>query len=191
MSRADQDKWDRRYAEGAYADRTHPSALLREWIDRLPKGRALDLACGAGRNSLFLAHNGFDVTAMDISCEGLERARNAARHQGLEISFLQVDLDAGLPSLGGFDVVCLFRYVDRELIRALPSILTPTGVLLVEEHLATDQLVAGPSNPRFRVRPGSLRRWLPGLSVLLYQEETLKDPHGREVALARFVGAKR
>ena len=50
MSRADRKKWNERYRAGAFAERTHPSALLEDWIDRLPLGRALDLACGAGRN---------------------------------------------------------------------------------------------------------------------------------------------
>ena len=71
MSRADQDKWDARYRDGAYAERTHPSALLDRWLPqlRLPEGspRAIDVACGMGRNAIYLANQGWQVDAVDIS----------------------------------------------------------------------------------------------------------------------------
>ncbi len=188
MSKADQEKWDERYADGAFADRTHPSVLLVNWIDRLPKGRALDIACGAGRNSLFLARKGFEVTAIDISGEGLRRAEVAARRENLKVAFVQQDLDAGLPRLDQFQAICLFRYLNQDLIRALPSNLAAEGILLVEEHLATDQPVIGPSNPKYRVQAGQLPHLLPGMSALFEQEGLVTDPDGRTVALARFVG---
>ena len=189
MSKADQAKWDGRYRAGAFAERRHPSALLEGWISRLPHGGALDLACGAGRNSLFLARHGFEVTGIDISSEGLERAAASAAREGLDVTWLRHDLDDGLPTSGPYDVICLFRYVNPEVIRLLPSLLAPGGVLMVEEHLATDQPVAGPSNPAFCVQPGELRRLLPGLDVLHEEEGIIADPDGRPVAIARLVGA--
>ena len=156
MSKADRVKWDERYRAGAFAERPHPSALLEAWISRLPhgRGRALDLACGAGRNSLFLARHGFEVTGIDVSSEGLKRAAASAAREGLDVTWMRHDLDAGLPVSGPFDVVCLFRYVNPTLIRQLPSLLATGGILMVEEHLATDEHVAGPSNPAFCVQPG-------------------------------------
>lgn len=188
MSKADQARWDERYRTGGFAERTHPSALLESWVSRLPLGRALDLACGAGRNSLFLARCGFEVTGIDISSEGLERAAASAEREGLEVNWLRHDLDDGLPTSGPFEAVCLFRYVNPDLIRQLPGLLAPNGILLVEEHLATDQLVVGPSNPAFRVQPGELRRLLPSLEVLHQEEGIIIDPDGRQVAIARLVG---
>lgn len=223
MSKADKAKWDERYRAGAFAERTHPSALLEDWISRLPCGRALDLACGAGRNSLFLARHGFEVTGIDVSSEGLKRAAASAEREGLEVTWMRQDLDEGLPLCGPFDVVCLFRYLNADLIRRLPSLLATDGILMVEEHLttqglspasgrssgatgrmavdagdnliprsrgsATDQPVAGPSNPAFRVQPGELRRLLPGLDVLHQEEGIIADPDGRQVAIARLVGS--
>ena len=193
MSKADQDKWDERYHAGAFAERTHPSALLNEWIARLPPGRALDLACGAGRNALFLARNGFEVTAVDISPAGLERARCSARQTASEIDWRQRDLDEPLNIIGNFQVICLFRYMNQPLIRRLPKLLAPGGVLLVEEHLAADQSqlespIAGPSNPAFLIAPGELPALLDGLTVLHQEEGVVMDPDGRHVALSRFVG---
>ncbi|HWM27888.1 MAG TPA: hypothetical protein VNQ14_05490, partial [Woeseiaceae bacterium] len=67
MSETDRLKWDERYRCGSYGGREHPTALLAEWDPRLPHGRVLDVACGAGRNSLFLAATGRQVDAIDIS----------------------------------------------------------------------------------------------------------------------------
>src|SRR3970282_2133468 len=63
MSQAERLRWDERYRTGAYTDRKHPTALLAEWVSQLAQGRALDVACGAGRNSLYLAANGWGVDA--------------------------------------------------------------------------------------------------------------------------------
>ena len=195
MSKADQAKWDERYCAGAFAERTHPSALLEAWVSRLPsgpgnsRGRALDLACGAGRNSLFLARHGFEVTGIDVSSEGLKRAAAKAEREGLEVTWMRHDLDDGLPTSGPFDVVCLFRYLNPDVIRRLPSLLATDGVLMIEEHLATDQPVAGPSNPAFCAQPGELRRLLPKLEVLHQEEGIIADPDGRQVAIARLVGS--
>lgn len=195
MSKADRVKWDERYRAGAFAERLHPSALLEAWVNRLPNGcgrssgRALDLACGAGRNSLFLARHGFEVTGIDVSSEGLKRAAASAEREGLDVTWMRHDLDEGLPVSGPFDVVCLFRYVNPALIRQLPGLLARNGILMVEEHLATDQPVAGPSNPAFCVQPGELRRLLPGLDVLHQEEGIIADPDGRQVAIARLVGS--
>ena len=119
MSDSDREKWDERYREGAYTDRTYPTALLSDWLPQLsrgiPPGRALDVACGAGRNALFLAGAGFEVTAIDISEEALARARQSARERGLKINWICADLESGeagvLPD-GPFDLVVMVRYVN-------------------------------------------------------------------------------
>ncbi len=195
MSKADQAKWNERYRSGAFAERTHPSALLEAWLSRLPpgcgcsRGRALDLACGAGRNSLFLARHGFEVTGIDVSSEGLKRAAASTEREGLKVTWIRHDLDDGLTVSGPFDVICLFRYFNPDVIRRLPSLLATDGILMVEEHLATDQPVAGPANPAFRVQSGELRDLLPDLEVLHQEEGIITDPDGRQVAIARLIGS--
>ncbi|WP_025769277.1 methyltransferase domain-containing protein [Thioalkalivibrio sp. HK1] len=93
MSDADKERWNARYASGEYIARTHPSDLLASWIDRLPRGRALDVACGAGRNAIFLASKGYRVEAMDISSVALERASKRAQAEGLEVRWIEADLE--------------------------------------------------------------------------------------------------
>ncbi|HEY5679948.1 MAG TPA: methyltransferase domain-containing protein [Pseudomonadales bacterium] len=189
---ADQDrkKWDQRYAAGAYADRPHPSAILADWLPRLSAGDALDIACGAGRNALHMARAGFRVDAVDVSAEALARAASAAAEAGLEVNWMQRDLDTGLPVEGPYDLIVMIRYVDESLLRALPALLRPGGVLIVEEHLTTEEPVIGPRDARFRVMPGALRAAVPDLEVLEATDTVTDDPDGRRVALARLVARK-
>lgn len=193
MSAAERDKWDARYRDGAYRDRTHPTVLLAEWLPRLPHGRALDVACGAGRNALYLAAHGFAVTAVDISPIALERGRQAAAERALHVEWLQADFDEApernLPA-GSFDVIVWVRYVQRALMPHLVARLAPGGVLICEQHLATDAAVAGPKSPEFRLAPGELERAAHGLAILHSYEGQVADPDGRLVALAQLAATK-
>lgn len=193
MSEADRRKWDERYRQGAYSSRRRPSAFLEDWAQLLPEsGRALDLACGAGRNALFLARRGLRVDAVDISTEALARGRAAAAD--LPIRWLQRDLAAGFRATA-YDVVVNVRYVNLALLAALVLDLREGGVVLVEQHLATNEPgVVGPSNPAFRVAPGDLRRLAeqrPGLVVEHCEEGVFVDPDGGKAALARLAARMR
>ena len=193
MSSAERDKWDARYRDGAYENRTHPTALLAHWLPHLPRGRALDVACGAGRNALYLAANGYTVCALDISAVALERGRRSAAAQGLAIDWSCADLDGELDDtlpVGPFDLIVWVRYVHGSLMPALVARLAVNGVLLAEQHLATAAEVGGPKSAAFRLAPGELARSATGLTLLHSFEGALVDPDGRPVALAQLVGVK-
>lgn len=203
MSGIDRDKWDARYREGAYRDRTRPSALLTEHVpeilatQRAVAGetaplRALDLACGAGRNALYLAGLGYQVDALDISAEALDRAERAAQDRGLQVSWMVHDLDQGLPRrLPDYDLVVVIRYLDVSLVTAAADRLRPGGSLICEAHLMSDEPVIGPRDPNFRARPGELRAAVAGLDIAEYWEGQTLDPDGRAVALVRLVAGRR
>jgi SAM-dependent methyltransferase len=195
MSVADRVKWDERYRAGAYAEREHPSALLTEWEPRLPRGRALDVACGAGRNSLFLAATGRRVDAVDISAVALDRAREAAKTRRLQVRWIEADLDDD-PALSlpreSYDLIVLIRYVNAKLLRPLLERLAPNGVLLVEQHVDSDEDVVGPKTPAFRLRRNELRGDVmrlraPGDAVVHYSEGIVIDPDGQRAGLAQLV----
>ena len=194
MSTAERDKWNERYRDGAYEGRTHPTALLAEWLPQLARGRALDVACGAGRNALYLAAHGFAVAALDISAVALERGRRAAAERVLDVEWLCADLDddveQALPA-GPFDLIVWVRYVHRTLMPALVARLAVGGTLLCEQHLATTDPVAGPTSAAYRLAPGELARTARPLQALYSYEGPLVDPDGRPVALAQLVGRKR
>jgi tellurite methyltransferase len=191
VSHEERDKWDARYRDGAYRSRTHPTALLEKWLPRLPRGRALDVACGAGRNALHLAAHGYTVTALDISSVALEHGRRSAAERGLSLEWLCADLDEdperALPP-GPFDLIVWVRYVHRSLMPHLVARLAAGGVLLCEQHLSSDAPVAGPTSTAFRLAPGELRSSAHGLHIEHLFEGLTVDPDGRSVALAQLIG---
>lgn len=191
MSEAERKKWDARYAAGAYAGRGHPSKLLADWVARIPRGRALDVACGRGRNALYLAQHGFEVDAIDISPVALERAALLPGASG--VCWSNVDLDQPTPPIpaGPYDLIVLVRYVNLRIYPMLIEQLADHGVLLTEQHLQTTAEVTGPRNPDFRVAPGALRRLCRELQPLYEFEGLLTDPDQRPVALVQLVAQKR
>ena len=191
MTEADRDKWDRRYADGTYQARNYPSPFLVERLAELPRGRALDLACGAGRNALCLAEAGYEVEAVDISGTAIGRARTTARERGLKVDWRVADLDGFKPPPGRFDLITVIRYTNPEMMERLPEGLADGGMLLVEHHLRTDAPVGGPTSRAFRLAPNELIDLFHGrLRVLFYDERIAPDPDGRRVALVRFLGCR-
>lgn len=194
MSDTDRDKWQARYREGAYVARTHPSAYLVHALSVMERitDRALDLACGAGRNVLYMASQGYQVDAVDIAAEALSRGRQSAT-DGLigTVNWIEHDLDQGLPSaLEEYSLIIMFRYLDLCLMQAAMTHLVPGGYMLVEVHLQTDQDVSGPSGNQFRAATGELIAAAEGLDIVDYSEGIITDPDGSKVALARLLAIR-
>ncbi len=191
MSHEDREKWQHKYRQGAYATRRHPSVYLQQHLPVLepPCRRALDLACGAGRNALYLAQHGYQVDAVDISAEGLARGKTSAAEQGLAgIRWHEHDLDDGLPvGLDQYGLIIMIRYLDVALLRAAAQRLVQGGFVLAEVHLQTDVPVTGPASQRFRVAPDMLASVAEGLDLIDYSEGVTHDPDGSVVALARLL----
>ena len=187
MSQADREKWDTRYREGSYGTRTYPSEFLVEWLPRLPRGRALDVACGAGRNTLYLAEAGYEVDAVDISNVALERLQETARTRGLKVTCIETDLQSDPLPVQHYDLIVMVRYTSAALISRLLPLLSDGGCFVCEEHLVTDADVIGPTDPAFRVAPDELLQLTSELNVLFYSEGIVEDPDGRRAALARLV----
>ena len=186
MSDLDREKWNQRYRQDSY-HKNNPVTLVEQWLPGLPLGRALDVACGAGRNALLLAQAGYRVDAIDISREGLKLARREAVNRGLTINWIEHDLDRPYLFDTGYDVILVMWYVKLDLISRLCDCLAPGGYLLCEEHLLTDQQVIGPTGRDYRVAPGELRGAISGVDILFY-EEGIKTISGDErVASARMV----
>lgn len=194
MTAADRNKWDARYRAGSYSERTHPTALLERHISSFNVGRALDIACGAGRNSLYLASLGYRVDGVDISEAALERARSSAAERDLHLHLTASDLDHGLPdaiaSDTRYDLIVVVRYVNTKLVKDLCNLLAPGGALVCEEHLVSAEDVAGPSTPAWRVGPGELLEAARSLDIRFYREGLILDPDGRRVSLAQLIATR-
>ena len=186
MSKQDRTKWDQRYADNSY-QKNNPVTLLHDWLPKFPAGKALDVACGIGRNAILLAGAGFQVDAIDISPVGLKQAKQTAESQGLNINWVEHDLDQPYPFDTDYDLIVVMWYVNLPLITRLCDCLAPGGYLLCQEHLVTDQAVIGPRNSDFRVLPGQLREAVSGLNIVLYEESIETIPQGDQVASARAI----
>ena len=189
MSLQDRNKWNQRYAEDSY-HKGNPVTLLENWIAEIPVGKALDVACGAGRNALLMAQAGFDVDAIDISSEGLNKARQNAASQGFDINWIEHDLDQTYQFETGYDLIVVMWYVNLPLISKLCNCLAPGGYLLCEEHLVTDREVIGPTSTNYRVGPGKLREIVSVLEVLFYRESIETTAEDEQLASAAVVARK-
>lgn len=135
---SDRIKWNERFAsDDAYLGEGPSPFLLREIerIRQLTTGkRALDIACGEGRNSIFLAKNGFEVTAVDISDLGLDKAARWAEKEAVAIDFQHVDLDS-YRFTESFDLIIIFTFLLRDLIPAALQALSAGGLLTGSDTL--------------------------------------------------------
>ncbi|MDH3387289.1 MAG: class I SAM-dependent methyltransferase [Gammaproteobacteria bacterium] len=189
MSEQDRIKWNQRYAEDSYR-KGNPVTLLQDWLPKITTGKALDVACGAGRNAILLAQNGFRVDAIDISAEGLSKARQSARQLGLDVTWIEHDLDLPFRFDRDYDLIVVMWYVDLDLVTRLCDCLAPGGYLVCEEHLVTDEEVIGPTSRNYRVEPGQLRAAASGVDILLYEEAVATSAGGEPVASARLVARR-
>jgi len=174
---ADRIKWNQRFgSEDTYLGE-RPSPFLTQEIERLrrlaPGKRALDIACGEGRNSVFLAQQGFLVTGLDISDVGLGKAARRAAEAGVAVDFRQVDLD-GYRFTEQFDLIINFNFLLRELIPELVRALSPGGLLIVDTIMESQELLAS-HNPAYLLRRGELHKICEGLDgEILLSEEKLE-----------------
>ncbi|MFK8022181.1 MAG: class I SAM-dependent methyltransferase [Pseudomonadales bacterium] len=194
MSDEDKTRWNERFDQGAYAARTHPSALLieyAEYLSAVESAKALDVACGAGRNTHYLCEQGFSLTSVDIADKGLERLVAGARPKHT-VHTICHDLESGLPELeGNFDVIVMMRYLNLALIGPLCKLLAPDGVFFCEVLLENQGGASvGPGAGRFRASAGALRQSFSGMELLHDFEGSLNDPDGKLAHVAQVI-AKR
>lgn len=190
MSTADADRWEARYRAGSATYAAQPSAFVLEWLPRLPRGCALDVACGLGATAIALAEAGFETTAIDIAPTALARARAEADRRGVTVEWQHADLaDLRLPA-AQYDLIVNVHFVNRDLVAQFADALRPGGHVLFEQHLRWPTPVAGPGSDHFRLRPGELRHLLWQLDVVQYREGLVEEAGGDRFALARAVARR-
>jgi tellurite methyltransferase len=186
-------KWEERHSVGMPGD---PEPSVAEMMHLLPRGRALDIAAGTGRNSIALARAGFRVIAADFSRPGLRTIAEIARRENLAITPLLVDLEQGFPFRpNSFDSIVNVSYLDRDLLPLLKTALRPGGALLFDTYLIDEADEAGHGhlrNSSFTLNHYELRALLSNLELIRYREGLVAYPNGkrawRAMALARRAG---
>ncbi len=183
----DRERWNRKHASvqvGGWAPRpwlVDHRALLDEQQGR----RALDVACGRGREALYLAEIGFAVDALDVSDVVVDALARAARERDLAVQARRVDLSAVPPPLasGVYDVVTCFYFLLRPLLPALAAALAPGGLLFYEtftrDHV---EVLGGDMNRDVLLGHNELLHAFGALRVLRYREAVIGEERRRAVA---------
>ena len=183
----DRVRWNQRYSDASFVPDWAPDVVLAQRLPELRKGRALDVACGVGANSLFLLKRGYRVHAMDMSDVALERLRRAASSEGV-LEKLEIELaDIREKELeqDTYDLIVCFRFFISDLAPRLVAALKPGGTLL-SKVFTTAHLQAHPNWPKERVvAPGELPSLFAGLDSVAYEESTTPAN-----ACALFIGKK-
>ncbi|MGH9660800.1 MAG: class I SAM-dependent methyltransferase [Bryobacteraceae bacterium] len=153
--------WDERYRRGENLD-LEPLAVVREAVAGARPGRALDLACGAGRHALLLERMGWRVTAVDASAAAIEELRR--RSAGIDARV--ADLEAGEFTIepDAWDLIVDCNYLQRDLVPAIKAGVRPGGLFAGAFPLEGVR-------PAFLVAPGEVRAWFADWTVLVYRED--------------------
>ncbi|MBI2906985.1 MAG: class I SAM-dependent methyltransferase [Chloroflexi bacterium] len=154
---------------------SEPAPFLVENIGLLPKGRALDVAMGSGRNAIYLARLGFDVEGIDISAEAVEQSRQAAKQAGVTIKAVVADLEGDYSiEPGAYDVIICFNYLQRNLFPQIKAGLRPGGMAVYETYIVDQARFGKPSNPDFLLRHNELLDMFRDFRVLRYREGVIE-----------------
>jgi len=176
MSELDREKWNRKYREKPALLTLRPPAPMVEAYAHTAQGReAIDLACGNGRNTIYLASKGFRVDAVDISAVAL--ADLQARVKQPEVRLIEADLDSFTPQQDHYDLAVMTNYLDRELIRRTAKALKKDALFIVETYMAHPDNEKRDSNPDFLLQPQELKTlFAQGFETVAYKE-FWNEPH--------------
>ena len=189
----EREAWDRKYAGSEFLWTEEPNRFLVAELDGLAPGRALDLACGEGRNAVWLAQRGWQVTGVDFSEVGLAKAAQLAESRGVEVDWVAADLLDYRPP-AGLDLVIAFYFQvpddERRLVlsRAAEA-LAPGGTVLVVAHdlLNLSEGIGGPQDEEVLYSPEDVVGDLTGLTV--ERAERVRRPVGEAEAIDALVRA--
>ena len=158
-----------------------PTPLVTATAAKLVPGKALDLACGAGRNALWLAEHGWEVTAVDGAHAAIEILRTRSAERGLEINTVVADLERDEFEIepSAWDLVVMCYYLQRNLFEPAKRGVGPGGILISIVHITESGEEDGPH----RLRPGQLEKYFAGWEILhRYEGKANDSAHHRAVA---------
>jgi tellurite methyltransferase len=191
IMKADRKRWDKRFGRKEFALGKEPNPFLKKHIHLLPKGKALDIATGEGRNAVFLAQNRFEVDAVDISEKGLKKAQKLARGKGVKINTFLVDLDQYQIEKERYDLIANFYFLKRRLIPRMKKGLKKRGKVIFETYLLEHRTLGtgGPKQAKYFLKPNELLRLFKNFRILFYREGIFREG-GRKKAVASIIAEK-
>lgn len=157
------------------------SQFLIENVHLLPEGRALDVAMGWGRNSLYLAGMGFQVEGIDISPDAVKKTLEMAKELNVKLTAHVEDLENDYHiKEAQYNVIICFNYLHRDLFPALKAGLRKGGVIVYETFIVDQAQFGKPTNPDYLLKHNELLRFFSDFRCLRYHEGIVED--GRAMA---------
>lgn len=180
----DKQRWNERYLENPMSQEA--SALVKEYIGHAKVGQAIDVACGTGRNTHFLADMGFLVDAVDISDYALDRVKKSAM-----ITKIDTDLDRYNLTPNKYDLIVNVNYLNRRLVSQMKDALRSGGVLMFETFIVAHGDFNMPTtNLDYLLRKNELLHSFIGLDIIYYEEKIDINTRGEKVKIASLVAKK-
>ncbi len=171
MSQADRQKWNEKFIQNPdlIAPRA-PSKMLAEFIESsdLKDGKALDLACGGGRHTIYLAQKGWYVDGVDISSVALEKL--SEKIDPSRVALIEADLDLFESEDSEYELIVMSNFLDRGLIDRAKRWLKRGGYFFVETYMADEANQKRNSNPDYLLKEGELKRLLGDFQMIEYRE---------------------
>lgn len=194
--------WDQRYVGRELVWTSEPNRFLVQAVEGLAPGRALDLACGEGRNAIWLAQRGWQATGVDFSKVGLEKARQLEDAHGVHPEWIVADLLDYRPEPGTFQLVIVFYLqvpaAERtSILKTAATAVAPGGTFLLVGHDASNiaQGYGGPQDPTVLYTAEDVIRDLKETGLRIERAERVqrpvKTPEGERVALDALLRASR
>ena len=189
--KTDRKRWDKRFGVKGFALGKKPNPFLKKYLHLLPRGKALDIATGEGRNAVYLAQHGFEVDAVDISEKGLKKAKQLARETGVRVNALLVDLDDYQIEKDRYDLIADFYFLKRRLIPGIRKGLKKGGKVIFETYILEHRTLAagGPKQAKYFLRPNELLGLFKNFRILFYREGIFRED-GRRKAVASLIAEK-
>ncbi|WP_292663024.1 methyltransferase domain-containing protein [Nitratifractor sp.] len=174
MAERDREKWDRKYRENpVLSDERPPCRWLEEYIpEEHENSIALDVACGTGRNTLWLARHGWYVDAVDISSVALDILKERAEQEDLNerIASRLADLDRFEAPRSDYDLIVKTNYLDRPLIADLQTRVRPGGYFIVDTYLDHPENERETFQSDFLLQAAELPLLFADWEILAYEE---------------------
>jgi SAM-dependent methyltransferase len=163
---------------------TNPSAIIVKYVNQTVSTRALDIACGIGRNTHYVAKLGYEIDAVDISDYALSQIEHSQMIHTIETDLTQYSIKPNT-----YDLILNINYLERKLFPSIISGLTDGGVLIFETFItAHEEGYHNPSNPDFLLQSNELPTVFSDLTTLYYEERDDLNMYGEKVKIASFVG---
>jgi len=179
----DKQRWNKRHIDKPMRHNVEP--IIEKYLHHAQIGNALDIACGTGRNTHYLAEKGFLVDAVDLSDYALSKIENLAT-----INKIEEDLDTYNLEVNKYNIIVNINYLNRRFFPQIKEALKSGGILIFETFIVAHGDFEQPNNPEYLLRKNELLHAFIGLDTIYYEEKDDINLRGEKIRVASLVARK-